>query len=162
MYKIPTQYKTYAAIFRWAKKEKHTIGDYYVEKAKICNSLEDRVRDYNKDGDLLDAGETKIFGETAIPYTPKGYCYMACVEKHKKFGMCLRLFGVPHFEGILSHAGNKPDDTLGCILPGNNNIKGKVTDSRICLDKIIEKLLTKVKIGEKFPFFVKDRGDAIC
>ena len=29
---------------------------------------EDKVRDLNKDGDLNDAGEGKVFGETAIPY----------------------------------------------------------------------------------------------
>jgi len=159
MYTIPKIYSTYAAIYRWAKNETYTIGDYYVGDKKICNSLEDKVSDYNEDGDLLDAGETKIFGETAIPYTPKGMCYMACIEYSKHYGWHLRLFGVPHFEGILSHTGIIPEHTLGCILSGNNTVKGQLRNSRPCMDKIIEELRKKVKTGEKFPFFVKDRGD---
>ena len=46
----------------------YTVGHLYVDGKRICETIEDKVRDYNKDGDLLDAGETKIFGETAIPY----------------------------------------------------------------------------------------------
>ena len=161
MIRAPKDYKTYAAIYRWAKKINYTIGDYFVEDEKICHSLEDKTRDYNKDGDLLDAGETKIFGETAIPYTPKGYCYEARIEINTKFGRHIRFFGVPHFEGILSHTGCTPKHTLGCILAGQNNVKGELRNSRKCLDKIIDKLLTKVEVGEKFPFFIKDRGDEL-
>ena len=156
MYKVRGNYKTSVSILRYALKETYTIGYYCVEDEKICNSLEDRVRDYNRDGDLLDEEETKIYGETAIPYTPEGFCYMARIEVNQHYGRHLRLFGVPHFEGILSHTGIKPEHTLGCILAGNNTVKGELRDSRKCLDMIIDKLLTKVNIGEQFPFYVKD------
>ena len=49
-------------------KEKYTIGKFYVNGEYFCDVLEDPVRDLNKDGDLDDAGEGKIPGNTAIPY----------------------------------------------------------------------------------------------
>lgn len=157
MYNIPKTYKTWVTIKRYAYHQNFTIGDYHVENEKICNSLEDKVRDYNQDGDLLDEGETKVYGETAIPYTPTGKCYLAWIENHRKFGLCLRIFGVPHFEGILSHTGIKPSHTLGCILAGEYTLTGELKDSRKNLNKIINKLRKKVDIGEKFPFFVIDK-----
>lgn len=157
MYTTPEKFKVSVTVYRWAKLMNYTIGDYHVDDKKICNSLEDKVRDINKDGDLLDEGETKVYGKTAIPYTPEGKCYFAWVEKHSKFGMCLHIFGVPHFEGIFSHCGNIPEHTLGCILAGYNTQKGMVTNSRKAMNALIMKILEKVDIGEKFPFFVKDR-----
>ena len=35
---------------------------------RICNTIEDKVRDLNKDGDLNDEGEEKVYAQTAIPY----------------------------------------------------------------------------------------------
>mgnify|MGYP003435238428 FL=1 len=46
---------------------KTTIGKLYLNDVFICDTLEDVCRDLNKDGDLDDKGETKVYGETAIP-----------------------------------------------------------------------------------------------
>ena len=46
---------------------KTTIGKLYLNDVFICDTLEDVCRDMNKDGDLDDSGESKIYGETAIP-----------------------------------------------------------------------------------------------
>lgn len=46
---------------------KTTIGKLYLNDVFICDTLEDVCRDINKDGDLDDKGETKVYGETAIP-----------------------------------------------------------------------------------------------
>ena len=44
-------------------KDEYTIGQLFViENGKaiwVADTLEDKVRDYNKDGDLLDEGEEK-------------------------------------------------------------------------------------------------------
>ena len=47
-----------------------------------------------------------------------------------KFGRLLPLIkNVPHFSGIRIHRGNIPKHSYGCILVGENKIKGKVINS---------------------------------
>ena len=52
-------------------KSKYTIGDLYIvengSKKWICNTLEDCVRDLNRNGQF-DNGEKKVYGETAIHF----------------------------------------------------------------------------------------------
>lgn len=107
--------------------EKYTIGKLSVDEEPFCDTLEDKVRDYNKDGDLLDEGETKIYGETAIPYGR----YKVVVTYSQKLKRNLPLLvSVPHFKGIRIHAANWPTELGGCIAPGENKVKGGVVNSR--------------------------------
>ena len=52
---------------RIALKPTYTIGKLYIDDNYFCDTLEDTVRDLNKDG-KFDNGEKKIKGKTAIPY----------------------------------------------------------------------------------------------
>lgn len=111
---------------RLYKKPTYTIGKMYINGEYFCDTLEDVVRDKNDDGDLLDAGEQKVYGKTAIP---KGE-YEVIVSFSPRFKRRLPLLlNVPHFEGIRIHRGNTHEDTSGCILVGVNNVVGKVTNS---------------------------------
>ena len=106
-------------------KEKYTIGDLYVDGVFFCNIMEDKVVDINKNG-LFDCGEFKIKGHTAIPYGE----YEIKLTYSPKFKRELPLLlNVPHFEGIRIHRGNTPNDSAGCLLPGENKEKGKVLNS---------------------------------
>jgi hypothetical protein len=81
----------------------YTIGHLYIDEQFFCNVLEDKVRDLNKDGDLNDAGETKVYGETAIPYGK----YKIIITYSQRFKRDLPLLvDVPHFSGIRIHPGN--------------------------------------------------------
>lgn len=105
----------------------YTIGDLYIDGVYFCNTLEDQVRDLSK--------ETKVFGQTAIPFGS----YQVQVSRSPKFGRDLpRLLNVPHFEGILIHRGNIIKDTNGCILLGENKIKGMVINSTEYEIKLVE------------------------
>lgn len=123
------------------RAENYTIGHLYDGSEYICDTLEDKVRDYNKDGDLLDAGETKIFGETAIPYGR----YRVIVVQSPKFKRRLPyLMNVPHFTGILMHRGVTQLHTHGCILVGKNKQKGRLSDGpywELKVKELIEKYI---------------------
>lgn len=106
-------------LVRRFKGDTYTIGSLSVNGEKFCDTLEDRVRN-------LAGGEAKVPGETAIP---EGR-YKVIVNRSPKFGRDLpRLLDVPMFEGVLIHRGNTDEDSAGCILVGENKVKGKVINS---------------------------------
>lgn len=112
-------------------RETYTIGKLSVDDNVFCDTLEDKVRDYNHDGDLTDAGEQKISEETAIPYGR----YRVVVNYSPKFRRKLpRLRDVPSFDGILIHGGVSAKNTSGCILVGENKLKGKLLNSKYYID----------------------------
>ena len=122
---------------RKALMDTYTIGDLFINDVFFCNILEDKVRDFNKDGDLNDSGETKVYGETAIPYG----IYTIDLTYSNRFKKILPLIeNVKGFEGIRIHPGNTAVDTHGCLLVGNNTEKGMVSNSK----KVFEKLMTRL------------------
>lgn len=126
-------------------KTDYTIGKLYINGVYYCNTLEDSVRDYNKDGDLTDPGEGKIYGETAIPYG----VYQVTVTYSPKFKRKLPLIlNVPHFKYIRIHAGNTNKDTHGCILVGENKIPGKVINSRAYETQITQAIMNAIEREE--------------
>ena len=128
-------------------RKDYTIGEMYIDYEDgrgyvlFCHTLEDKVRDLNKDGDLNDEGEEKVYGQTAIPYGK----YKMVVNQSPKFGLSPLLLDVPHFEWIRIHALNTADETLGCIGVGVNSQRGKITDSK----KTFEKLMEQLKISNQ-------------
>lgn len=132
---------------RIALRESYTIGKLYVDGTYFCDTCEDRVRDINKDGDLNDIGEGKVYGQTAIPYgtykvtmnvqSPK-YSQRAAYAWCK--GYLPRLLDVPHFDGILIHSGNDATHSAGCILVGENKVRGQVINSMATLKRLVNLL----------------------
>lgn len=118
---------------RVALRDTYTIGKLYIDGVYFCDTLEDKVRDLNNDGDLNDKGETKVFGETAIP---KGiYTVIMNMSSRFKRKMPL-LLNVPYFAGIRIHRGSKAEHSHGCILVGINSIKGGLTESKEYEEKL--------------------------
>ena len=52
---------------RIALRDTYTIGRLYVDDVYVFDTLEDCVRDLNRNGQF-DNGEKKVYGETAIHY----------------------------------------------------------------------------------------------
>ena len=123
----------------------YTIGKMYIDGDYFCDTLEDRVRDINKNG-KFDNGEVKVAGETAIPYGR----YQVVVTMSPRFKRELpRLLNVPNFEGILIHRGNTDKDSAGCLLLGENKVKGKVINSTPYEQKLVSILKDVQSKGEE-------------
>ena len=121
---------------RIARKDTYTIGRLYINGAYFCDTLEDKDRDTNRNG-IFDNGERKVYAQTAIPNGTYEVTMNIVSAKYSvkprykwwKGGRIPRLLNVPHFDGILIHAGNTAQDSAGCILVGRNTIAGRLTES---------------------------------
>lgn len=128
------------------KGETYTIGDLFIDGKFFCNTLEDKFRILPLLCPDTPQGigcrcKEKKYGETAIPYGT----YRITMEHSPRFKRVLPyLHDVPHFIGILIHSGTTARDSAGCILVGNNTVKGKITESRATSDKL-NALLSKEK-----------------
>ena len=123
---------------RIALRDTYTIGKLYIDGKYICDTVEDKVRDINKNG-KFDEGEKKVYGQTAIPYGTYEvkWTYSPRFKKYMP-----EILNVPNFSGIRIHSGNTAADSLGCIIVGENKVVGKVINSRATVTKlypIIEK-----------------------
>lgn len=101
------------------KGPEYTIGKMYLDGKYFCDTLEDPVRE-------LKSTKDKVYGDTAIP----AGTYKVILNQSPRFKRVLpRLLDVPYFEGVLIHRGNTSKDTHGCILVGENKVRGKVINS---------------------------------
>lgn len=131
------------------KGNEYTIGRLYLAHAKVCDTLEDPVRiliDKNKDGDFDDAGEGKIWGQTAIP---AGRYRIIMQMSPSKNRMMPYLQDVPGYTSVMIHSGNTAEDTHGCILVGENKVKGKLINSRAWSDVINAQIRDAIAQGEE-------------
>lgn len=130
---------------RIALRSTYTIGRLYVDGNYFCDTLEDTVRDLNKNG-KFDNGEKKVRAKTAIPYGTYEikWTYSPRFKKYTP-----QLMNVPSFSGIRIHAGNTSADTEGCLLLGQNQKVGMVLNSRATINKfypIIKEACSKGKV----------------
>lgn len=116
---------------RIALRSTYTIGRLYVDGIYFCDTLEDTVRDLNKNG-KFDNGEKKVYAKTAIPYGTYEikWTYSPRFKKYTP-----QLMNVPSFDGIRIHSGNSSTDTEGCLLLGENKKVGMVLNSRATINK---------------------------
>ena len=125
---------------------KYTIGRLYVNNRFFSDCLEPpslHLTERSALGTILIA---KYKGYRAIP-TGR---YRILITRSRRFGRWLPLLlNVKGFEGIRIHAGNKPDDTRGCILLGFNRRKGYVLDSTRCVLTLVKMMTEAIAKGEK-------------
>lgn len=144
---------------RVARRPSYTIGHLYINGNRFCDTVEDKDRDTNHNG-RFDAGEVKIYAQTAIP---NGRYRVTMKVQSPKFsqrseynwwkpngkcGMLPRLLDVPHFDGILIHAGSSARSSAGCIIVGKNTVIGGVTDSMNACKRLYP-LLWEAEIDNK-------------
>ena len=139
---------------RIALRSEYTIGKLYVDGEYVADTIEDTVRDLDKDGKFAN-GEVKIPGKTAIPYgryevtmkvrSPK-YSNFTKYSWAKKYdGYLPRLLNVYQFDGVLMHVGNSALDSEGCIIVGENKVVGKVINSVNTFRRLMDDYLVPAK-----------------
>lgn len=125
----------------WRKycKADYTIGRLYIDGKFFCDTLEDTDRglmQYMSAGEIMNI---KVAGKTAIPAGD----YKITRQYSSRFKRVMASIpNVKGFSGVRIHAGNTAADTEGCLLLGDNTIKGKLTNSR----KRVTEFETKLQI----------------
>lgn len=141
---------------KW-KRQSYTISNLTIDGKWFCNVLEDADRGLDDSMSLAKIRELKKPSITAIP---KGTYEITldvisprfCTKTFYKQvcdGKLPRLLNVKGFEGILIHAGNTDKDTSGCLLVGQNKVKGQVINSQATFKKLYKLLKDKHDKGEK-------------
>lgn len=147
---------------RIAKKSTYTISNMYIDGVKFCNVLEDTDRGLTQDMPLEDIQKAKVYGKTAIPtgtYKVTLDIVSPKFSKYKQYKFCNgklpRLIDVPGYSGVLIHIGNTEADTDGCLLVGQNNAMGKVTNSTATFKSLYDKMLEAVNRKENITITIK-------
>lgn len=140
----------------------YSIGHLTVDGVYECDVLEDTDRGLTSDMPEELIKLKKVYGKTAIP---KGEYLIDMNTVSPKFkdrswakfcdGKLPRLIDVPGFDGVLIHVGNKPEDTLGCLLVGLNKVKGQVISSTETFTRLYNKMLVAHKRGEKITLVIE-------
>jgi hypothetical protein len=144
------------------KGPRYTIGKLFINGVYECDTLEDQDRGLTSQMSLEEIKAKKVYGVTAIPtgtysinmttVSPK-FKDRAWAKPYK--GILPRLENVKGYEGVLIHVGNKAEDTLGCILVGENKVKGQVINSTAAFYELMTVLLKAKSIGESIELTIE-------
>jgi hypothetical protein len=128
---------------RLYKTSAYTIGKMYIDGQYLCDTVEDCDRGLKQSMTSQQIAVKKVYGKTAIPAGR----YKVTLTFSNKFKRVLPLVNdVIGFLGIRIHAGNTADDSLGCIIVGENKIKGGVVNSKVTLERLMAKLIGQTNI----------------
>lgn len=132
---------------RTYKGVSYTIGKLYLNDKYFCDTLEDKDRGLKSTMSKEEIEKIKVYSQTAIPtgtykvdmntVSPK---FKDRVWARPYGGKLPRLIDVKGYSGVLIHVGNKPEDTLGCILVGENKVKGQVINSTATFNRLMTEL----------------------
>lgn len=129
------------------KKSTYTIGILYVNGVRFCETIEDRDRGLSSDMPLSEIMAKKVYGVTAIPTgTYKVVLSVSPKFKDKSWaakhgGLVPEILNVPGFSGVRIHPGTDESSTSGCLIVGDNKIKGKVVNSQKRFFELVDKYI---------------------
>lgn len=127
-----------------------TIGELYIDKKYIADTLEDRVRP---------EGE-KVYGKTAIP---EGKYEIELTHSSRFKKILPEILNVPNFSGIRIHSLNKAEESEGCIGVGEWNGKDTnwISNSRKAFNKLFAILQEASDRGEKITITINNSWKAV-
>lgn len=124
-------------VIRYDFDAEDTIGLMLVDDAFECYTLEDNDRGLSSQMSAEEIASNKIYGRTAIP---TGTYKVAWTYSPKFQRFLPEILGVPGYVGIRMHAGNKADDTDGCVLTGEIAAQDSIQASQLALSKLLPKI----------------------
>ena len=137
---------------RIARKDGYTIGRMSLNGSYFCDTLEDTDRGLKSTMSEEEILSKKRKGITAIPTGE----YDVILTFSPKFKRVLPLLlNVPGYQYIRVHHGNLPSSTDGCLLVGENKVKGQIINSRATLEKLMSVLLECEKRKEKVTILIE-------
>ena len=120
------------------KGSKYTIGKLFINDEYFCDTIEDIDRGLKSSMSVEYIKKKKVYAETAIPTGT----YKIEMTYSSKFKRILPLLvDVKGFSGIRIHRGNTDKDSSGCIIIGENKVKGKVINSTPYEVVLVKRLL---------------------
>lgn len=133
---------------KW-KKPNYTISNLTINGKWFCNVIEDTDRGLKDTMTLEQIKSIKKPSLTAIPsgkykvtldvvspkFSTKPYYKQVCN------GKLPRLLNVKGFDGILIHVGNTEKNSAGCLIVGENKVKGQVINSKATFERLYKELL---------------------
>ncbi len=122
-----------------------TIGEFFVNGAFYCYTLEDVDRGLTCDLPLAEIKARKQFAQTAIPTGTYEVVVNWSNRFQKQMPLLLR---VPGWEGVRIHSGNYPTQTEGCLLLGKLKLTDMVGVSNATFASFMT-VLKKATRGEK-------------
>ena len=149
-------------LIRTYKSPQYTIGKLYIDGTYFCDTLEDPDRGLNDSLSLQEIQKLKVYGDTAIPIGTYKFNIDVISPKFKNRvwakpcgGKLPRLENVKGYEGVLIHVGNTVKDTLGCILVGQNKVKGQVINSTNTFLELYKKIKKAYNNKEELSITIK-------
>ena len=128
----------------------YCIGHMYIDGKYFSDTLEDCDRGLDDSMSVEEIKKRKKYGVTAIPtgtyevnmntvsplYAKKNRNYS------RPYGHKMpRVLNIKGYSGVLIHPGTTANDTLGCLLVGENKIKGKLINSQATWKRLMDTLL---------------------
>ena len=108
--------------------EKSTIGELFINKERICDTLENPWIDNQRNISCIPEGEYEVRIRLPRESATRDYLHLLVQD-------------VPDRDWILFHRGNFPKDTSGCILVGLGSQQDFVSNSVLAMDLLIKEIL---------------------
>jgi len=156
-------------LIRTYKCDTYTIGHLYRKDkengqwVKLCDTIEDKDRGLDQSMTEANIARLKVKHQTAIPTgryeidmtTVSGVFMKKPLYKDFCGGKVPRLKYVKGFSGILIHSGTDQDSSSGCIIVGENKVKGKVVNSWATFKRVYMLLKRAHNNGERITLTIQ-------
>ena len=129
-------------VIRKFQREEYTIGEMLVNGVHFCDTCEDKDRGLRSDMTLSQIKKIKVYSVYFWPKFRKNYPL---------------LHDVPGFTGILIHGGSTAKDSAGCLLLGENKIKGGLVNSAPYVRRLTTMCEDAIKSGGKVKITIREK-----